>query len=61
LPAQEPIPGQETSSQVAVHQTPPAQDRLPEQVMLHVLSEPPQLIKPPQEFVPEQSTVVSLA
>jgi hypothetical protein len=34
---------------------------LPEQVMLHVLSEPPQLIKPPQEFVPEQSTVVSLA
>jgi hypothetical protein len=57
LPAQEPIPGQEISSQVDEHQTPPAHERLPEQVMLHVLSKPPQLMSPEQEFVPEQSMV----
>ena len=61
MPAQEPIPGQEMSSQVAEHQTPPAHDRLPEHVILHVLSKPPQLMRPPHEFVPEQSMVVSFA
>lgn len=41
------MPGHEMSSHVAEQQTPPAQDRFPEQVMLHVLSKPPQLMRPP--------------
>jgi hypothetical protein len=48
-------------NQVAEHQTPPAHERLPAQVMLHVLSKPPQLMTPPHESVPEQSIVVFFA
>jgi hypothetical protein len=55
------MPGHEMSNQVAEHQTPPAHERLPEQVMLHVLSKPPQLMRPLHELVPEHSIVVSFA